>query len=68
MGRSPHVHNEAYLELNKQRIVNLGFWERSSLVWQEEAIKDHQDRLSRQTAALQLLLTAIQWYDSCQWV
>jgi hypothetical protein len=42
--------------------VHLGFWERSSLVWNQEAVKDHQDRLSRQTAAMQLLLMAIQWY------
>jgi hypothetical protein len=42
--------------------VHLGFRDKTKLVWHEAAVKDHQDRLGRQTAALNLLLTAIQWY------
>jgi hypothetical protein len=41
--------------------LRLGFRRKAQLVWNENAIKDHQDRLSRQTAALQLLIMAVQW-------
>lgn len=30
-------------------------------VWNEESMKDHQDRLDSQVQALQLLLSAVQW-------
>ncbi|KAK5554011.1 hypothetical protein LTR46_008118 [Exophiala xenobiotica] len=41
-------------------VPRLGFRRKAQLIWNGNAIKDHQDRLSRQTAALQLLLMAVQ--------
>ncbi|EXJ64985.1 hypothetical protein A1O7_01324 [Cladophialophora yegresii CBS 114405] len=43
-----------------QSHLRLGFRDKTRLVWHESALKDHQERLSRQTGALHLLLTAIQ--------
>jgi uncharacterized protein YukE len=34
---------------------------RARYVWNEEGMKDHQDRLDSQVQALQLLLSAVQW-------
>lgn len=34
---------------------------RARYVWNEESMKDHQDRLDSQVQALQLLLSAVQW-------
>lgn len=42
--------------------ARLGFRDKTKLIWHESVVKDHQERLGRQTSALHLLLTAIQWY------
>lgn len=34
---------------------------RARYVWNEESMKDHQERLDSQVQALQLLLSAVQW-------
>ncbi|ETI28939.1 hypothetical protein G647_01391 [Cladophialophora carrionii CBS 160.54] len=43
-----------------QSHLRLGFRDKTRLIWHEGALRDHQERLSRQTGALHLLLTAIQ--------
>ncbi|KAJ9602285.1 hypothetical protein H2200_013140 [Cladophialophora chaetospira] len=45
---------------HRQFPVRLGFLDKTRLIWHESAVKDHQERLGRKTAALHLLLTAIQ--------
>ncbi len=44
--------------------LNPTFRTRAKYVWNESSMKDHQDRLHAQVAALQLLLQAAQWYVS----
>lgn len=40
---------------------SVGFRTRVRVVWNDEAMKDHQERLRAQVLALQLLLQACQW-------
>jgi hypothetical protein len=40
---------------------NLGFRARTKLMWNEDAMNQHLDRLYRQVGALQFLITAVQW-------
>lgn len=40
------------------------FTTRTRYAWSESSMKEHQDRLHAQVAALQLLLQAAQWYAS----
>ena len=42
---------------------NIGFRTRTRFVWNESSMKDHQDRLQSQVAALQFLLVAVKWLD-----
>ena len=41
-----------------------GFRLRARYAWSESGLKEHEGRLHAQTAALQLLLQAVQWRDS----
>ena len=42
---------------------NIGFRTRTRFVWNESSMKDHQDRLQSQVAALQFLVVAVKWLD-----
>jgi hypothetical protein len=47
---------------NDPASFNLGFIGRAKVVWSEDIMKTHQDRLRAQVQALQLLLQASHWY------
>ena len=44
---------------------NMGFKGRVKYAWNENTLKEHENRLRAQIAALQLLLQAVQWYACC---
>ena len=41
---------------------NIGFRVRTRFMWNEGIMKEHQERLQSQVAALQFLVTAVQWF------
>lgn len=41
--------------------VDMGFRQRTRYVWNEDTMKEHENRLRAQVSALQLLLQAAQW-------
>jgi hypothetical protein len=46
---------------NDPATFNLGFVAKAKVVWNEDALKIHQDRLHAQVQALNLLLQAAHW-------